>query len=195
MTAFEALGRRSSSPLPRCATRVPFMLGGSLAIWARGGPAPHNDLDLMVRPGDAAAALRALADAGMRPERPPEEWLYKAWCGPVLIDLIFEPAGIEMSDALFARADMLPVLAVTTRVMALEDTLAMKLNSLAEQDFDLRRGARPAGDAAGARGREQSTGRADGGLNAFASRNRPRRRGELPTTGGQSSSGRSAERS
>jgi len=57
---------------------VPFLLGGSVAAWARGGPEPDSDLDLMVPPAAAEAALEALAAAGLRPERPPEEWLYKA---------------------------------------------------------------------------------------------------------------------
>jgi Aminoglycoside-2''-adenylyltransferase len=57
---------------------VAFMLGGSMAAWARGGPEPDNDLDLMVSEEHARAALDALAAAGMRTERPPEEWLYKA---------------------------------------------------------------------------------------------------------------------
>ena len=74
--------------------QIPFLLGGSLAAWARGGPEPQNDLDLMVKPQDADAALEALAGAGMRPERRPEEWLYKAWNGEVMIDLIFGPSGV-----------------------------------------------------------------------------------------------------
>ena len=36
---------------------VTFMLGGSMAAWARGGPEPDNDLDLMVRPDHAEMAL------------------------------------------------------------------------------------------------------------------------------------------
>src|SRR5579875_1440180 len=79
---------------------IPFALGGSMAAWARGGPVTQNDLDLMVRPQDADAALAALAEAGLRPERPPEEWLYKAWLDDVLIDLIFRPAGLEIDDVL-----------------------------------------------------------------------------------------------
>jgi hypothetical protein len=115
---------------------VPFVLGGSFAAWARGGPEPQNDLDFMVKPGDAEAALRALADAGMRTERPPEEWLYKAWDGDVMIDLIFRPAGMEMTDEVFERADMIAVLAVSTRVMALEDVLATKLAALDEHSLN-----------------------------------------------------------
>src|SRR5215208_5736026 len=102
---------------------VRFLLGGSLAAWARGGPRSHNDLDFMVTPDDAEKALAALVDAGMRPERPPEEWLLKAWDGDVLVDLIFEPSGLDMTDEVFERAEEIAVLSVTTPVMALEDVL------------------------------------------------------------------------
>jgi hypothetical protein len=112
---------------------IPFVLGGSLAAWARGGPEPWNDLDLVVKPQDAERALEALAAAGMRTERPPEEWLYKAWYGEVMIDVIFRAAGLEITDDVLARADVIPVLAVNTPVMALEDVLATKLNALNEQ--------------------------------------------------------------
>jgi hypothetical protein len=115
---------------------VPFVLGGSIAAWARGGPEPHNDLDLMVKPEDAEPALRSLSEAGMRAERPPEEWLFKAWNGEILIDLIFRPAGLEMTDDVLARADTLSVLAVATPVMALEDVLATKLTALNEHTLD-----------------------------------------------------------
>lgn len=115
---------------------IPFVLGGSLAAWARGGPEPQNDLDLMLRPEDAEAALKALCDAGMRAERPPEEWLYKAWDGDVMIDLIFHPSGLEMTDEVFERADKIAVLAVETPVMAINDVLATKLTALNEHSLD-----------------------------------------------------------
>jgi len=115
---------------------IPFMLGGSLAAWARGGPEPQNDLDLMVKPQDADAALKALAEAGMRIERPPEEWLYKAWNGEVLVDLIFRPSGVEITDEVLARAEMISVMALTTPVMALEDALLTMLCALDEHSLD-----------------------------------------------------------
>ncbi len=115
---------------------VAFVLGGSLAAWARGGPEPQHDLDLMIRPADAEAALAALVEAGMRPERPPEEWLFKAYNGDVLIDLIFEPSGLEMNDEVFERAETIPVLAIATPVMSLEDVLTTKLHALDEHTLD-----------------------------------------------------------
>jgi Uncharacterised nucleotidyltransferase len=116
---------------------VPFMLGGSLAAWARGGPEPQNDLDLMVTPHDAQAALDALTHAGMRPERPPEEWLYKAWNGEVLVDLIFRPSGVEVTEKVLGRAQTMPVMAVATPVMAVEDMLVTMLCALDEHALDL----------------------------------------------------------
>ena len=58
---------------------VPYLLGGGLAGWARGGPPTEHDVDFFVRAEDAERALEALVEAGMRPERPPEGWLLKAW--------------------------------------------------------------------------------------------------------------------
>ena len=115
---------------------IPFLLGGSLASWARGGPETRHDLDFLVKPADAERALEALADAGMRPERPAEEWLYKAWDGEVCVDVIFEPRGLELDDEMLARADELHVLGLTIPVLALEDLMTTKLSALDEHCLD-----------------------------------------------------------
>lgn len=115
---------------------VPFLLGGGVACWARGGPESDHDLDLMVREKDAERALEALERAGMRPERPPEEWLLKAWDDDVLVDLIFRPASGPVDDELFERGEDLEVEAVPMRVMALEDVMAAKLLALTEHHLD-----------------------------------------------------------
>jgi hypothetical protein len=115
---------------------VPFLLGGSFAAWALGGPPPHKDLDFMVRPSDADRALEALAAAGLQTERPPEEWLYKAWCDGVMIDIIFSPSGLQLDDAVFERASRIPVMAVSTEVMAIDDVLVTKLSALNEHALD-----------------------------------------------------------
>ena len=118
---------------------VRFMLGGSMAAWARGGPEPDNDLDLMVAEEHAEAALDALAGVGMRVEHPPEEWLYKAWHQDVLIDLIFRPSGLELTDEVFQRAEVLSVMALSTPVMALGDVLVTMLYALDEHALDFSR--------------------------------------------------------
>jgi hypothetical protein len=118
---------------------VPFLLGGGLAVWARGGPPTGHDLDLMIKPQDADRALRALEQAGMRPEKPPEGWLYKAWDGDTLVDLIFEPIGEPVDEAMFGRGEELEVLAVPMLAMSLEDVMVARLNALDEHELDLER--------------------------------------------------------
>lgn len=84
---------------------IPFMVAGGLAAWVRGGPPTEHDVDFVLRPADAERALDVLAELGMRTEKPPEEWLYKAYDGDVMIDLIFGPKGPEVDDAMFDRAE------------------------------------------------------------------------------------------
>jgi hypothetical protein len=75
----------------------------------------------------------------MRPERPPEEWLFKAWHSEVMIDLIFAPSGVEITDEVLDRADTIPVMAVATPVMALEDVLVTMLCAIDEHSLDYSR--------------------------------------------------------
>jgi len=115
---------------------IPFLLAGSLAVWAQGGPEKRKDLDFVVKREDAERALDALASAGMRTEHPPEEWLYKAWDGDILVDVIFEPLSLPIDDRVLARGRDLNVLAMTVPVMALEDVLYSKLLALDEHYAD-----------------------------------------------------------
>ena len=115
---------------------VPFLLAGGLASYARGGPPTEHDIDLMVRPADAERALDALREAGMRIERPPETWLYKAWDGDMLIDVIFEPVGIPVDDGMFERGEEIEVEAVRMRVLSPEDVMITKLLSLNSHHAD-----------------------------------------------------------
>src|SRR5436309_5480638 len=118
------------------AAEVPYLLGGGLACWARGGPRTEHDVDFFVRPEHAEAALESLARSGMAIERPPEQWLLKAFDGDVLIDLIFEPSGRTVDDAMFLRAEVRDVDSMRLPVASLEDVLATKLLSLSEQSLD-----------------------------------------------------------
>jgi hypothetical protein len=117
---------------------VEFLLGGGFAIWARGGPPTDHDVDLYVRERDALTALEALAEAGFRTERPPEDWLYKAWEGENLVDVVFRPAGGPIEDEHFERATMMEVNAVRLPVAAIDDVLVTKLLAMTEQEPDYR---------------------------------------------------------
>jgi hypothetical protein len=116
---------------------IPFVLGGGLAAWARGGPRSEHDVDFLVRPEDADQAIAALERAGMRTERPPEGWLYKAWHeNGTLIDVIFSPAGGPMTDERIEQAPRLEVAALRVRVQPLEELFVTKLLALTEQEPD-----------------------------------------------------------
>jgi hypothetical protein len=115
---------------------VPALLAGSLAVWARGGPETHHDLDFVVKPEDAERALQALEDAGMTPERPPEGWLLKARDGDVVVDVISEPRGLVVDDDLIARGEEREVMAIGIHLMGLEDVLTSKLMALDEHSAD-----------------------------------------------------------
>ena len=115
---------------------VPFVLGGRLACWARGAPKTEHDVDFLVRPDDLPRAQAALEHAGLRTEDPPEGWLLKAYDGDVLVDLIFDPQGGPIDDAIFDRSEDLEVYATRLKVAALEDVLVQKLLALSEQEPD-----------------------------------------------------------
>jgi len=115
---------------------IPFVLAGGIAAWARGGPETDHDVDFVLMPADADRALEVLEEAGMRPERPPEPWLYKAFDGEVMIDLIFSPAGLQITDEVIERSDLLEVWAVPMRVMRPEDILVTKLSAMTEHTID-----------------------------------------------------------
>jgi hypothetical protein len=132
--AFEATLKKAVAAFREA--EVATLLGGSLAIWARGGPETRHDLDFMVKPEDAERALQALVEVGMRPQTPPEGWLYKAWDGDVLVDVIFQPKGLEMTDDVFTRGETREVMAISVNLMSLEDVFATKLLALDEHNCD-----------------------------------------------------------
>jgi len=126
--------KRAAAALER--QEISYLLAGGLGCWARGGPPSSNDIDLMLAPADAERAQAALKEAGMRAERPPEQWLLKAWDGDVLIDLIFEPVGLKMDPEVFERAEILNVGGMDIPVMALDDIIVTKLLAIDEHVAD-----------------------------------------------------------
>jgi hypothetical protein len=115
---------------------ITFVLGGGIASAARGGPESDHDVDLLLRPEDAEPALAVLEEAGFRPEKPPEGWLYKAWDGEVFVDLIFQTSEGDVSDELIERATEMEVYAVPMLVLSPDDLVASKLLALDEMVLD-----------------------------------------------------------
>ncbi|MGH9034356.1 MAG: nucleotidyltransferase, partial [Acidimicrobiia bacterium] len=106
---------------------VPFAVGGGFAAWARGAPPTEHDVDLFVCRSDVDAALDALAGVGMRPERPPEGWLVKAWDGDVLVDVIFAPSGFDVTPSVLARSEVLNVAGMELPVLPAGDIFVSRL--------------------------------------------------------------------
>jgi hypothetical protein len=115
---------------------VPFILGGGLACWARGGPKTEHDVDFMIREEDVEHAVQAFEGAGYDTEKPPEGWLWKAWIDGCLVDLIFHPSGGPITQETIARAEVMEVVALRIPVATLEDVMSQKLLALTEQEPD-----------------------------------------------------------
>jgi predicted nucleotidyltransferase len=116
---------------------VPFVLGGGLSAWARGGPRSEHDVDFLLRPEDAEAARAAFETAGWETEKPPEGWLYKVWHeNGALVDLIFNPASGPITDELIERSPEAEVMALRVHVSTLEDVMVAKLLAITEQEPD-----------------------------------------------------------
>ena len=50
--------------------------------------------------------------------------------------MIFEPRGLEVTDEVIARGEVLHVLGISMPVMAIEDVMATKLKALDEHELD-----------------------------------------------------------
>lgn len=118
---------------------VPFALCGGYAAWARGGPEPDHDVDFLVAERDAERAAQALAGAGLRIERPPEDWLFKVHTDGVFVDVISRVGGDCVVPEVIERADDLEVLSVVMPVLTATDLLTSKLRALSEHTCDFAR--------------------------------------------------------
>ena len=78
--------KRSTSALK--AASVPFALAGSYALWVHGAPENTHDVDLVVAEDTTEDAVGCLAEDGFRIERPPEDWLFKAYLDAAIVDVL-----------------------------------------------------------------------------------------------------------
>ena len=84
--------KRSASALK--ADGVPFALAGSYALWVHGAPESMHDVDLVVAESSGRAGGRkASAQDGFRIERPPEDWLFKAYLDGAMVDVLHRLNG------------------------------------------------------------------------------------------------------
>jgi hypothetical protein len=136
--------KRSASALK--ADGVAFALGGGYALWVAGGPEPSHDVDLVVAETDVEMAANTLAAAGLRVERPPEDWLFKAYCDadsstepaeePAQVDVLHRLGGVPVVQSLLDTANEYEVLGVRIPVLPPTPIMIAKLRSLSEHYCD-----------------------------------------------------------
>jgi Nucleotidyl transferase of unknown function (DUF2204) len=113
-----------------------FALAGSYALWVHGGPEPVHDVDFVVAEEDADTAAKTLEEAGFRIDRPPEDWLFKACTGNVVVDMLHRLNGVPVDAATLRRAEVVEVLAIAMPVLPPTHVVTEKLTSLNEHHCD-----------------------------------------------------------
>src|SRR4030095_3708220 len=78
---------------------IPFALGGSFAVYAHGGHSSDHDVDCLTREQDKERVLDELAAVDFEVEQPPEDWLVKVYDNGRLVDLIYRPVEMPVTDA------------------------------------------------------------------------------------------------
>jgi predicted nucleotidyltransferase len=118
---------------------VPFALAGGYALWAHGAPESENDVDFVVAEEDTERAANVLADAGFEVVRPPEDWLFKAGCGGVVVDVLHRIVGEPVDAELLTRSEEMDLLGIRLPVLPATDLLSSKLRAMTEHYCDFGR--------------------------------------------------------
>ncbi|WP_155340382.1 hypothetical protein [Acrocarpospora corrugata] len=127
--------KRAGSGLKEVGVR--FALAGGCAGYARGAAPSLHDVDFALLEEDVPLALKTLEGLGFRTERPPEDWLVKAYdTEGVLVDLIFSLADHPVTEAMIARAEPLSTAALSLPVLEATDLVISWLLPLSEHSCD-----------------------------------------------------------
>jgi len=116
--------------------RIPFAVGGSYGVYARGGPASEHDVDILIMEADVPRVLELLTERGFKYVDPPEDWLVKVYDEDRLVDLIYRPSEREVDATMLARCEELPVGSVRMPVVPATDLLVNKLLAFSEHYCD-----------------------------------------------------------
>jgi hypothetical protein len=116
---------------------VPFALAGGYALWARGAPEPHHDVDFVVAQEDRERAASVLTERGLDVVDPPEDWLFKVFVDGAMVDVLFRLSSAAVTRQDLERADDLEVESVAMPVLDATSLISAKLNALDERACDL----------------------------------------------------------
>jgi hypothetical protein len=132
--ALRAALKQAASALK--AAGVPFALGGSYALWVHGGPEGEHDVDIVVPEERTEVAADCLEAAGLRVERPPEDWLFKAYWQGAMVDVLHRLGGHPVAEELVTQAEEYQVLGLWIPVLPVTEVIVYKLLALSEHYAD-----------------------------------------------------------
>jgi hypothetical protein len=116
--------------------KIPFALGGSYALWVHGAPEGAHDVDLVVAESEVEAAAACLGAGGFEIERPPEDWLFKAYRNGAMVDVLHRLGGDPVDEALIDSAVEGEVLGLRIPVLPATEVMIHKLGALSEHYAD-----------------------------------------------------------
>ncbi|GLY01369.1 MULTISPECIES: nucleotidyltransferase [Actinoplanes] len=119
---------------------IPFALGGSFAVYARGGYSSDHDVDFLIREQDKDRALQELAAVGFETEQPPEDWLVKVYDEGRMADLIYRPVESPVTDETLQDTEQISVEAIYMPVLSATRLMVHKLLSYSQHYCDFATG-------------------------------------------------------
>lgn len=122
------------------AADIPFALGGSFAVYARGGYSSDHDVDFLLREQDKDRALQELAAVGFTTEQPPEDWLVKVFDEGRMVDLIYRPVESPVTEETLHDTDQISVEAIYMPVLSASQLMIHKLLSYSQHYCDFATG-------------------------------------------------------
>ena len=106
---------------------IPYALIGGIAVKELGRPRVTHDIDIFVKPDDADYVLKILEDKGFEIEKRDPFWLYKAWKGNVLVDVIFRSCGdIYFEEEVRSHVRRIPYQGRFINAISPEDFIVIK---------------------------------------------------------------------
>lgn len=108
-----------------------YVVGGGIAVWAYGRRRETKDIDIFCKKPDADSILAVLRKIGFRTEHSDERWLYKAFRGDAMVDVIFENTrGKGTDDLMLDNARFATIENYQFKVMSPEDLIYIKIISM-----------------------------------------------------------------
>lgn len=113
--------------------KVPYIVGGGISVWAYGRQRETKDVDVFTLPKYADDILQVLSSIGFRTEHSDEKWIYKAFRGDAMVDVIFRNTrGIETDELMIENGRLAKINGFEFKVMSPEDLIYIKIISVLE---------------------------------------------------------------